>query len=268
MKALEPFREQINVFSGLAQVNGRALGDGPGDHARATATFLTGVHPLQDRRRRLPARHLRRPDRGEGARQVHAAGVARARARAAAARRQLRLRLHLRLHVDVVARTDQPAAGRNQSARGVRAPVRRRRQHGSESPHVQARAAEERARLRHRQPVAAAADGSAPATSASSRSTSKRSATSSGASSWPKSRTRTLELPHMERPSAIPDDYEQYTQADDRHAGGRVADRHDARRVVHARPRRQQPGVSRDRHLGRPPLDLAPSGRSANASRS
>jgi hypothetical protein len=45
MKGLEPFREQINVFSGLAQVNGRALGDGPGDHARATATFLTGVHP-------------------------------------------------------------------------------------------------------------------------------------------------------------------------------------------------------------------------------
>ena len=47
MKALEPFREQVNVFSGLAQVNGRALGDGPGDHARATATFLTGVHPYK-----------------------------------------------------------------------------------------------------------------------------------------------------------------------------------------------------------------------------
>jgi uncharacterized protein DUF1552 len=45
MKVLEPFREHLNVFSGLAQVNGRALGDGPGDHARATATFLTGVHP-------------------------------------------------------------------------------------------------------------------------------------------------------------------------------------------------------------------------------
>src|SRR5262245_12129820 len=39
MTALEPYREQVNVFSGLAQVNGRALGDGPGDHARATATF-------------------------------------------------------------------------------------------------------------------------------------------------------------------------------------------------------------------------------------
>jgi len=47
MKALEPYRDHVNVFSGLAQVNGRALGDGPGDHARATATFLTGVHPYK-----------------------------------------------------------------------------------------------------------------------------------------------------------------------------------------------------------------------------
>jgi hypothetical protein len=47
MKALEPYREHLNVFSGLAQVTGRALGDGPGDHARATATFLTGVHPYK-----------------------------------------------------------------------------------------------------------------------------------------------------------------------------------------------------------------------------
>ena len=47
MKVLEPYREHINVFSGLAQVTGRALGDGPGDHARATATFLTGVHPFK-----------------------------------------------------------------------------------------------------------------------------------------------------------------------------------------------------------------------------
>lgn len=45
MKPLEAYRENMLVFSGLAQVNGRALGDGPGDHARAAATFLTGVHP-------------------------------------------------------------------------------------------------------------------------------------------------------------------------------------------------------------------------------
>src|SRR6202453_5204330 len=45
MKALEPFRENLTVLTGLAQVNGRALGDGPGDHAREGATWLTGVHP-------------------------------------------------------------------------------------------------------------------------------------------------------------------------------------------------------------------------------
>ena len=45
MKALEPFRDRILVLSGLAQVQGRALGDGAGDHARAGATWLTGVHP-------------------------------------------------------------------------------------------------------------------------------------------------------------------------------------------------------------------------------
>jgi len=45
MKALEPFREDLTVLTGLAQVNGRALGDGAGDHAREGATWLTGVHP-------------------------------------------------------------------------------------------------------------------------------------------------------------------------------------------------------------------------------
>jgi hypothetical protein len=45
MKALEPFREQTLVLSGLAQINGRSFGDGGGDHARAGASWLTGVHP-------------------------------------------------------------------------------------------------------------------------------------------------------------------------------------------------------------------------------
>ena len=45
MKPLEAFREHVLVLSGLAQVQGRALGDGAGDHARAGATWLTGVHP-------------------------------------------------------------------------------------------------------------------------------------------------------------------------------------------------------------------------------
>ena len=95
----------------------------------------------QDRRRRFPARHLRRSDRGEGARKVHAVVLARARARAAAARRQLRLGLHVRVHVHVVAWTDQPAAGRNQSADRLRAAVRGWRQHGCRRSHGQARKA-------------------------------------------------------------------------------------------------------------------------------
>jgi hypothetical protein len=45
MKPLEPFREHTLVLSGLAHENGKALGDGPGDHARAAASYLTGVHP-------------------------------------------------------------------------------------------------------------------------------------------------------------------------------------------------------------------------------
>jgi hypothetical protein len=44
LKPLEPWRDQLLVLSGLAHKNGNALGDGPGDHARAGASFLTGVH--------------------------------------------------------------------------------------------------------------------------------------------------------------------------------------------------------------------------------
>jgi len=45
LKPLAGLRDQVTVLTGLAQHNAKALGDGPGDHARAAATFLTGVHP-------------------------------------------------------------------------------------------------------------------------------------------------------------------------------------------------------------------------------
>jgi len=45
LKPLEPHRQNLLVLSGLTHNTGRALGDGPGDHARAAASFLTGVHP-------------------------------------------------------------------------------------------------------------------------------------------------------------------------------------------------------------------------------
>jgi len=43
--ALAPFREDCLLLSGLTSNGGRALGDGPGDHGRAGAAYLTGVHP-------------------------------------------------------------------------------------------------------------------------------------------------------------------------------------------------------------------------------
>jgi hypothetical protein len=44
---LAPFARDLLVLTGLAQENAEALGDGPGDHARALAAFLTGVHPVK-----------------------------------------------------------------------------------------------------------------------------------------------------------------------------------------------------------------------------
>lgn len=47
---LSPFkahRDDMLVLSGLADHNGNSLGDGGGDHARAAASFLTGVHPFK-----------------------------------------------------------------------------------------------------------------------------------------------------------------------------------------------------------------------------
>jgi hypothetical protein len=45
LKSAEPYRDKLLVLTGLEQHNGESLGDGAGDHARAGATWLTGVHP-------------------------------------------------------------------------------------------------------------------------------------------------------------------------------------------------------------------------------
>src|SRR5262249_48138893 len=47
LKPLEPFREQTLVLTHLMDYNANALGDGGGDHARASASFLTGAHPRE-----------------------------------------------------------------------------------------------------------------------------------------------------------------------------------------------------------------------------
>ncbi|QDV07788.1 hypothetical protein Poly30_33210 [Planctomycetes bacterium Poly30] len=44
---LRAYREQLLLLRGLTADKARANGDGPGDHARASAAFLTGVQPLK-----------------------------------------------------------------------------------------------------------------------------------------------------------------------------------------------------------------------------
>jgi hypothetical protein len=44
LEPLKPHQKDLIVFSGLAHDKGRAHRDGAGDHARASATFLTGAH--------------------------------------------------------------------------------------------------------------------------------------------------------------------------------------------------------------------------------
>src|SRR5262245_1151294 len=45
LEPLQPFTNDLNIFTGLTLDKARANGDGPGDHARAQAAFLTGRQP-------------------------------------------------------------------------------------------------------------------------------------------------------------------------------------------------------------------------------
>jgi len=47
LEPLAPFRDSLLVLSGLVHDKARANGDGPGDHARASAAFLTGCQPFK-----------------------------------------------------------------------------------------------------------------------------------------------------------------------------------------------------------------------------
>ncbi len=47
LEPLASLKDDVLVFTGLAQDGGFAHGDGAGDHARAMASFLTGTHPFK-----------------------------------------------------------------------------------------------------------------------------------------------------------------------------------------------------------------------------
>src|SRR5262245_49436075 len=47
MYPLVDLKSHVTILTGLAQENGFAKGDGPGDHARSSASLLTGAHPVK-----------------------------------------------------------------------------------------------------------------------------------------------------------------------------------------------------------------------------
>jgi hypothetical protein len=47
LQPLKSVKEYLNVYTGLTLDAGRPHGDGPGDHARSAASFLTGAHPFK-----------------------------------------------------------------------------------------------------------------------------------------------------------------------------------------------------------------------------
>jgi hypothetical protein len=47
LKPLAPFKSKFNVISGLTELKANPNGDGPGDHARGQAAFLTGCQPVK-----------------------------------------------------------------------------------------------------------------------------------------------------------------------------------------------------------------------------
>jgi hypothetical protein len=47
LQPLQKVAAKVNIITGLDHNNGDALGDGAGDHARDSAVFLTGMHPVK-----------------------------------------------------------------------------------------------------------------------------------------------------------------------------------------------------------------------------
>ena len=48
LSPLEPFQEELLIVSGLRNTAATPHGEGPGDHARGTASCLTAAHPVRD----------------------------------------------------------------------------------------------------------------------------------------------------------------------------------------------------------------------------
>ena len=144
--------------------------------------------PAKDRRRGHPERDLGRPGRRAAARLADALRLARDRLRRLTHGRQLRLGLFVRVHEQPrVARSGDADAAGNQSAPGIRAPVRRHRhQPSSRRPGAPPALPAQHPRPRRRAHGRARRRSRVRPTSASSTSICRRSARSSSASSAPR----------------------------------------------------------------------------------
>ena len=267
MKSLEPYRDDINVMSGLAQVTGRALGDGPGDHARATATWLTGVHPYKtggaDYKLGISADQIAAQEFGK---QTQLAS------------------LELALEQPALAGncdSGYTCAYMSMSWRSETSPlpgevnprmVFERLFGDGETTEPTARMA----RLESQKSVLDYVTSSLTRLQGSLGAGDKRKldeylAAVRDIERRIRARRRTERHDEVAAHGAAeldPGRLRGVLQADDGPAGHRLADRHDAGRVVHDGTRRQQPRVPRNRHLRRPSLDFAPPAGSPSASRS
>ena len=178
------------VLSGLDQQQAAGLDVRSGRRSSARLHRLADGHACEDDLRRgLARRHLRRPDRGEGIRQIHPARLARNRPGVAGSGGRLRVRLWLRLlQHDLVAQRDHAAADGEPPARHLRASVRRRRHDRSGGASGAAAGRPQHPRCRHRGRQAAARQARRHRIAARSTSIWKRCAMSSGACNWRRSR--------------------------------------------------------------------------------
>ena len=128
LSPLAPIREHVVVPTGLAHRQAEAWGDGNGEHSRASATWLNGIHPKRTEGADVRGRDHRGPDRGPGPGTGHAAAVTGDRAREQLRRGQLRQRLQLRVHQHhLLADTDDAEPDGAQPTGRLRAAVRRGR---------------------------------------------------------------------------------------------------------------------------------------------
>ena len=129
-KPLEPFRNRVVLISGLDMPEAMATDRRAGRRPRARRRAAVGARPRRNAVSPYPRHHHRSAHRQQ-VRAGHDPVVAAARRRGHRQLRQLQLGLQLRLHqLDLVVVADAAAADAGESARRVRAAVRRRHQRG------------------------------------------------------------------------------------------------------------------------------------------